>query len=514
MVGPGGKPYNGPMLPGRSRSAGRLVLCLLVFPLLVGCAARYFRDVEAPSQPALRHTLQAWPYREYWTGVVFNGEKIGLTHLALQPAGGDQYELRAEALLAFHFLGFDKRVTLASQDWVTDDLRLNRFVHDYDLDGNRLRLTGRVEQGQLVVERESGGRMTSETIPLTGPIYPSSAIALYPTWQGLAVGREYRYQVYDGQRQQLAAVSQAIEAYQESDLFSGRAYRVATKLDGQEATTWVNERGEPVLEMAWHGILISSLESEAEAKAYLAQASLNKRDVLVEFSLIRTSRPIPAPRAVRRLLVNLAGLPDAFTIPSDQWQDCRREGPNARCFIQAVEPAAIGEPRPVPLDELKPYLKPTQTIDSQDREIQRTAREIVGPATEPLAQVRRVVAWLQEQVAQEPADVFTSREVFDKRKAECQGLTWLYAAFARSLDVPTKVVNGLVYVGELGGFLYHTWAESYVGGRWLPIDPTFGQVGADATHIKLIEGDRPADLLPLVDLVGRIRIEALSDSRS
>jgi len=46
------------------------------------------------------------------------------------------------------------------------------------------------------------------------------------------------------------------------------------------------------------------------------------------------------------------------------------------------------------------------------------------------------------------------------------------------------------------------------------VDPTFGQVGVDATHIKLIEGESSAELMPLVDVVGRIRIRVLLAERS
>jgi len=36
----------------------------------------------------------------------------------------------------------------------------------------------------------------------------------------------------------------------------------------------------------------------------------------------------------------------------------------------------------------------------------------------------------------------------------------------------------------------------------------------DATHIKLLEGERLADLLPLADIVGRVSIEILSSQPS
>ena len=491
------------MTTGSPRSSIWLAQWLLLAPLLLtGCAGLYFHEVKAPPQPPPRYSLQAWPYNEYWTGIIFNGEKIGLTHLALIPTGesGGQYELRSEALLAFHFLGFNKSVTLKAQDWVTDDLRLERFVHEYDLDGHKLKLLGKIEQGRLVVEQETAGRTSHETISLAEELYPTSAIALYPTLHGLEVGKKYSYLVYDGQSQQVARVSQTIDAYQESDLYEGRAFQVATSVDGQQSTMWINDRGEPVLEMAWHGILISTLESEKRAKAYLARASVNKRDVLVEYSLVHTNIPLPHPRTVTTLRVALQGIPDTFTMPSDQLQQCGRqvavmEGQGAgqiHCLIQSAELPSINQQPGSPEAELMRYLNPTPAIQSRDPQIQKTAQDIIGNTTEPIPQIRQLVTWLQKHVEQKPVDVFSSLDVLEGRKAECQGLTWLYAAFARSLGIPTRVTNGLVYSQELEGFLYHTWAESFVGSGWLPVDPTFGQVGVDATHIKLLDGDRLA----------------------
>lgn len=498
-------------MAGRGRTLPALVLFVLASLAATGCERMYFREAAVPGAP-VRYTLPAWPYREVWTGVVFNGEKVGLTHLAIVPAQGAEgrYELRSEALLAFHFLGFRKHVTLRARDWVAEDLRLVRFAYDYDLDGHKLTLTGAMRDGRLVVERETAGRITRDTWPVTEAVYPASAIGLYPSLHGLAVGRQYRYRVYDGQRQEVAAVLQTIEAYQESDLYDGRAYRVETELGGQRSTLWINERAEPVLERAWHGLLFSTLETERRAKGYLAQASVNKRDVLVEFSRIRANRRLPEPRAVTAMQVVLKAVPESFIVPSDEWQTCLRAEGGVHCSVRRAGPSAVNSLAAVDDGALAFYLRSTPAVDSEDPNARALAREIAGAASEPLARIERLVRWMQEHIAQAPADVFSSAEVLRGRRAECQGHAWLYAAVARSLGIPTRVVNGLVYSKELDGFLYHTWAESHLGAGWLSVDPTFGQVGADATHIKLIEGERPADLLPLADLVGKLQLTIVS----
>jgi transglutaminase-like putative cysteine protease len=119
-------------------------------------------------------------------------------------------------------------------------------------------------------------------------------------------------------------------------------------------------------------------------------------------------------------------------------------------------------------------------------------------------------AWIQTHIERKAVDVFTALDVLEGRAAECQGHALLYAALARSIDLPTRVVNGIVYVKDFRGFLYHTWNETHVEGRWIAVDPTFGQVPADVTHVKFLEGSEIADLLPLVAVIGKIRVQILS----
>ena len=111
----------------------------------------------------------------------------------------------------------------------------------------------------------------------------------------------------------------------------------------------------------------------------------------------------------------------------------------------------------------------------------------------------------------EAVDSFSATDVLRERRAECQGHAYLLAALARALGIPARIVNGIVYSEAHGGFLYHTWNELWIDGRgWRPVDATFAQPHADATHLKLIEGESPADLTPLVGLIGTVRVGSLA----
>jgi transglutaminase-like putative cysteine protease len=65
-----------------------------------------------------------------------------------------------------------------------------------------------------------------------------------------------------------------------------------------------------------------------------------------------------------------------------------------------------------------------------------------------------------------------------------------------------------VYVD--GAFYYHAWPEVWLG-EWAAVDPTFGQVPADAAHIRFVVGGL-AQQVEIVRLIGNLDIEVLSQS--
>ena len=156
------------------------------------------------------------------------------------------------------------------------------------------------------------------------------------------------------------------------------------------------------------------------------------------------------------------------------------------------------------------YLRPTLAISSAHPDIQQTASEIAAGLDGHRQRVHALVDWIQKHIQREAVDVFTAVDVLKDRRAECQGHAMLFAAFARSLGIPTRVVNGMVYIPRFEGFLFHSWNESHIDGRWLAIDPIFNQFPADATHVKLAEGEDFSDLLPLVEMIGKLGVDIIS----
>src|SRR5512134_312626 len=473
---------------------------------LGGCASVYFHD--AGPAPTVRHELAKLPFSEYWTGIVFNGEKIGFTHFTLRrEPETERYEIRSEATFVLRFLGFEKKVQLKSRDVIAGDLTMVDFAYEYNIDGSELKVTGRREAGNLAATIVTGGTPTEQRLPVEGKLYPSSVIALYPVLHGLEIGREHGYLVYSGETQSIREVIQRVIGYERSELFLGNAFKIETAMGGQRVTTWISPDGKPVFELALRGAMISFLEDSGSATRYLALASLNKNESLIDYSIVRPDRPIDDPRAVSALQVALSGADHAP--PSDAWQSCSAEQREFLCDIgRAVRPGATGAAPP--LEKLRArYLEPSIAVQSRDPIVRRLADTIAGGSTSDEERIARILQWLDQNIEKAPIDVFSAVDVLQQRKAECQGHAYLYTALARAAGVPTRMVNGLVYSEEFRGFLYHSWAESLVGDNWRALDPTFGQAAADATHIKLVEGENLADLIPLTEWVGKVKIRVL-----
>ena len=487
------------------RIASAALLALAAW--LAGCAStsEYFHDAGSPPAPRPR-TLADWPYRELWTGVVFNGAKIGFTRLSLAPAAdaAQRWDIESEAAIRLRFLGIDKRVNLRSRDRVRADLTLERFEYAYDLDGSQLEVRGESDGRILRLQIRASGSGDDRQITLERPLYPQSGLTLLPVMDGLTTGRTSRFLVLQGETQEVVEAQQAIVAYERSPLFEGTAFKIETRLLGIDTTTWVAPDGRPLFELALHGTMISALETESQAKRYLVAASLNKDEALIDFSLLKASQ-LEAPRRVSRLEIELAGVPPELPVPSDALQTCTREDARLRCTVDRDAPRVSDEPA-----RLNDFLLPTLAAPSTDGRIVALARSIAGDAGGPEERIGRILAWIEANISREAVDAFTAVDVLRERRAECQGHAYLFAALGRAVGLPVRVVNGVVYSEPHGGFLYHTWNEAWIEGRgWHPVDPTFGQAHADATHLKLIEGESLLQLVPLVGMVGKARVETV-----
>jgi len=475
---------------------------------LAGCTGLYFRQVPLEKAFPPLGVISNLGFREHWQGFFFYGEKIGFSHFRIEEAQDlpGAFKISSEGVFRFKMLGMEKETLFREVDYVTPDLRLLRVDAEQKLDGKVQRVEAAVVEGGIRLKTEEGGRWSERHIPTEGPLYPSLAPYLYPPLKGMDIGKRYQYRIFSGQDLSVMEVDQRVLGFKESDLFEGSAFEIKTEVAGINPKVWINMQGEMVFEMV--GALITAREDEHSAKRFIFESSLSKRDILLDYSVVRVDRAIPNPRDLRVLHVRLEGLDELTLVISDERQcaQIKTEGETAVVeFMVSVEKGAKGTPLMIPVSErtYRRYLQPSHRIESRNTKIIQRARTILEGERNGLLAVTKLAHWVSDHIDDALVESFSALDALHTKKGECQAHAYLYTALCRAAGIPTKVVSGLVYVEEMG-FLYHTWAESFIG-YWIAVDPTFDQIPADATHIKLAEGERFRDLSPLVKVIGRLQ---------
>jgi len=217
---------------------------------------------------------------------------------------------------------------------------------------------------------------------------------------------------------------------------------------------------------------------------------------LGSMSLIRSNVRFPHPSWVTGLSaqVEIGDGDIGRILIDDERQDYQVLERNNRALLTVKSFSFDPESSPaLPITQVSvaPYLEPTRYVESNHPAIHQTAIAIIGREKNAWKASRLIMKWVFAHMRPGllNTDMLTARQALRQGRGDCSEYAALFAALARAVGIPTKVVAGLVY--QQGAFLYHIWNEVYVG-TWVAIDPALDQEMVDATHIKLAEGTMDA----------------------
>jgi transglutaminase-like putative cysteine protease len=271
------------------------------------------------------------------------------------------------------------------------------------------------------------------------------------------------------------------------------AFRLSQAFRGFRVRTWINEEGDTLKEESPMGFM---LVREGKEAAITKNWSSDGPDITV-------ASAVPAnPRITKEnpsyLKVRLKGIDlSQFSVSGGRQK--------ATGDVLEVRQEDSGRMKsyilPYSGEDLAPYMSDTLLIQSRSPKIINQARDVLGAEKDALRAVRRIGTWMENSIEKKPTMSLPSAlEVLETKVGDCNEHTILFAALARSVGIPTRVVAGIVYFE--GSFFYHAWNEVYLG-EWVAYDPLINELPADATHIKLVEGglDKQLDILSVVGLL-------------
>ncbi|MFH0925508.1 MAG: transglutaminase-like domain-containing protein [bacterium] len=278
-----------------------------------------------------------------------------------------------------------------------------------------------------------------------------------------------------------------------------------TRLAGLVSKNWINEDGYVIREETSNGWLMK-LENKKEIDKHLAETGVNNAVDLITNVSVPVSKRIEHPRQLNFMKIKVSGI-ELKDFPFAEERQKLVDQKKGIIEIKTITPEK-DEAIPLPYQDqkLNEYLQPSLWIQSDDAKIQAKAREIIKGEKNSWLAAKRINDWLYKNINKSfSIGIPVATSILAEKKGDCNEHTVLFVSLARAVGLPAETCVGLVYMNN--GFYYHAWPKVYVG-KWMHLDPTFGQSVADATHIELVSGDISSQT-KLVQVIGKIKIEVL-----
>jgi hypothetical protein len=440
-----------------------------------------------------------------WRGVYYRGEKIGFTVSQVQATDGG-FELQEDGRLQFSLLGSTTAAILKTTARVDRAFALQSFDFSLDPGTGPMSIKGRLDGLDLTLDIGSASGSRTETRRLSEPPALMLSVGRRLATEGLAAGTRKEWMVFDPATMKNAPVVIAIGAREVVTVDVRRpipAFKVGMTFSGLTTTAWITDTGEIVREESPMG-LITVLETQQQATA-LAVSNRMQTDMLEAAAIVPTfaaGQRIVEPRDVKKMRLRLTGADVSGMDIAGSGQTIDGDS------IELIDPREL-TPSATPTD-LDRYLRAEPFIESDAPEIRALAEQMVAGISGVRERAERLTREVNALIEKKPTVSLPSAlEVLRTKVGDCNEHTALFVALARSIGIPARINVGVAYVR--GAFYYHAWPEVFLeetrgSGGWLPVDPTFNQFPADATHLRLARGglDQQAAILPLI---GKVKMD-------
>ena len=461
-------------------------------------------SVASPAAAEPPKKLDKPPLSENWFGIYVDNERVGFYRQVIAETA-DGYRMEGDGSVRVKVMGFSRQATTREIYQVGKNLALRSFDVEQDINGVLSHLSGTVHDYTLRIRNESAGKSSPKPIKFKGEIYPGPALNLYPLMRDSSAGKSYKILTFDPEEIKVKEVKIIVLGNDTTPAGQG-ALRLQNNLyPFVNNDIWVDAQGNTILESVRDGLVMTKAEDPRTLGAFVGNVAISRKDLIYDFSLVRAVPPLKDQKKLTGLAVEISGWDDALPLLQEGGQVVDKTGKGVVTIrTGSAIPLVTGSETSVP----DSYLRSAVKIESDAPEILAKAKEIAAGKDSPETIARALASWTTDWLKDTVDDGGGALDSLKGRTGNCQTHARLYTALARAAGIPTRFVSGLVSL-EGKGFLYHSWAESRLGGRWVAVDPTYNQLPADSTHLKFFEGHTQEDMAPIIAIIGKIAIKVL-----
>lgn len=493
------------------------------------------REYFAPEVERLRAATLSLAPGTHFYALTMGGRSVGLAASALDTLP-DGFRLDDHLTLELPALGQTGTAVARTRVELDRALSMRSFTFSLDSDVGRFEANGRM-RSDTVLEVEvvsEGARQTIEHRLAEAPVMAAVVPIRVAMGGHLEVGERVQMPVFDattlalrtvevevlGHDTLVVADSAALDPggrWVEAGWDTVPAWKIVERFGGVSVESWVDHDGRVLRSESPLGFVMEATEYELTAQL-LADARADggrgrADDDVILATAIQSNVDLTDAESHDELRFVLSGV----DLTGFDLEGGHQQLNGDTLVVRRADPSALdpGYRLPYPRMDLRAALAPEPLIQSDDPRVISLARTLAGRRATALHDARGVARELNRAVFEllEKTVTFSvpsAVQVLESRQGDCNEHTVLYVAMARALGLPARTAVGLVFVN--GAFFYHAWPEVWLG-EWTPVDPTFGQYPADASHIRFIVGGL-AQQVELVRLIGRLEIEVVGGSRA
>lgn len=179
-------------------------------------------------------------------------------------------------------------------------------------------------------------------------------------------------------------------------------------------------------------------------------------------------------------------------------------------------------------EDFKPYLKPTNFIDSDSPEVVSFASSRAAGAGGEIEAAVKLFYAVRDEIRYDPYNIvlrpeaFRASNILKKGSGYCVAKAIVLAAAARAAGIPSRLgladvrnhlsTERLRRIMKSDVFAYHGYTELYLDDRWVKVTPTFNRSLCDRFGVKAIDFDGRNDaLFHPYDTRGNLHMEYVRD---
>lgn len=421
---------------------------------------------------------------ESWMGIFFHGKKVG--YVRARESVGELEGVEAVHANRWSVITVRRRDQVIRMEhtldaWFSPKGAPLRYTIERREAGSERTGEGYRDGDRFEVRQTVGGRLTTRSYPMGDDVRLATSLE----WLFLKspkAGAVYRGQSIDESEGDIQPFELSIGPRRD-----GKPFLVKEKIGGIESELTVDAKGNVLSsELVGSGITMRRMSREKAVRPEEAVDIFGAATFTVDAAL-------PARYRLDGITLSFEREHgDPPKVPSYPTQTSQRRGSKVTVSTKVVMPPK--KPASLPMSvkgELSKYLSGTDYEDLQDEKLIAVVEREVGDAKDAWTAAKNLNGFVHAHIADKTlAHAFDSAtEALDAKAGDCTEHAVLFSALAKIAGIPTKLATGLVYVGGAEpSFGYHEWVEVWLGDAWHPMDPTFGQDIADATHVKLSEG--------------------------